>query len=134
MDRNDLYDVGSGIVDAVNDAVGSGDFSRLNESLRNVTGNVGPGIGGNGNGGTGSAGSGGTGAAGYGGTPGGRTYGHAGRASENVTEQYMQRAAGARHHTSFTSKVSPFLQRQVSRGSGNGKIAGGIACFAMAWK
>lgn len=143
MDKNrNIYDVGSDIMDAVNEAVGSGDFSRLNASLRDVTGSA---VGtaadalhdlqGHIQGGSSAAGepAAGTGAGGAaGGTGGGRTYGHAGRASGNVTEEYMRRAAGARHHTVFTSKVSPFLQRKVSRGSGTGKIIGGIACLVMA--
>lgn len=147
MDKKDIYGVGSEIMDAVNEAVGSGDFSKLNASLREVTGSaVGTaadalhGLQGHiqgdrgAAGGSTGAGPGGSGTLG-GGTPGasgGRTYGHAGRSSGNVTEEYMQRAAGARHHTSFTSRVSPFLQRQISRGSGNGSIAGGIACFVLA--
>lgn len=134
MDMKDVYNVGSDIVDAVNDAVTRQDFTGLNETLRNVTGsaagqaadalhNLQGHLQGNGTAGQGAPGGNGT---------EGRVYGHAGRAASNVTQEYMQRASGPRHHTMFTSKISPFLQRQVSRGSGNGKIAGGILSLAFA--
>ena len=140
MDRKDVYEIGNDIMNAVNDAVGTGDFTGLNETLKNVTGAA-----------AGSAadalynlqghlqGSGG--ASGMGnpnaqgnmqGAQGGRTYGYAGRSAENQTEAYMKRAAGARHHTTFASKVSPFLQRKISRASGTGKIVGGIMSLVCA--
>ena len=40
MDKKNIYDVGSDIMEAVNEAVGSGDFSKLNASLRDVTGSA----------------------------------------------------------------------------------------------
>lgn len=144
MDKKNIYDVGSDIMEAVNEAVGSGDFSKLNASLRDVTGSAAGAaadalhdlqghIQGGGSSAAGGSAAGGPAAGTGAGSPGGgRTYGHAGRASGNVTEEYMRRASGARHHTVFTSKVSPFLQRKVSLGSGTGKIIGGIACLVMA--
>ena len=152
MDMKDVYGVGNDILDAVNQAVSKGDFTGLNEkierTMRDVTGAAAgtaadalhdfqgfvqgtPGQGGNA--GTGMPGSAGPSGANVSGGPGGsRTYGHAGRATGNVTEEYMKRAAGARHHTQFTSKISPFLQRRISRGSGTGKIVGGIICLVIA--
>lgn len=135
MDNNDINGIGSGIRDAVDDAVNRGDFTGLNEALKKTVRDV-----------TGSAA--GTAAdalynfQGYmngtsdgqrgGNTAGqGRSYGHAGYSSENVTEQYRQRAAGARHHTTFSSKVSPFLQRKISRASGTGSIIGGVVLLVM---
>ena len=38
MDNKDIIGVGSDIMNAVDDAVNRGDFSGLNETLRNVTG------------------------------------------------------------------------------------------------
>ena len=38
MDRKDVYEIGNDIMNAVNDAVGTGDFTGLNETLKNVTG------------------------------------------------------------------------------------------------
>ena len=136
MDNKDIYGIGSDIKDAVDDAVKSGDFSGLNDALKKTVRDV-----------TGSAA--GTAAdalynfQGYmQGTSGskdgdngggqGRSYGHAGYSSENMTEQYRQRAAGARHHTTFSSKVTPFLQRKISRASGTGRIVGGIFLLVMA--
>ena len=130
MDSKDIIDVGSDIMNAVDDAVNRGDFSGLNETLRNVTGAAAGtaadalhGLqehlqGGDGNGGPSGGGQ------GYpaGGPQQERTYGHAGRSSGNLTEEYMNRAPGARHHTRYTSRISPFLQRKVSRSGGIGKI------------
>ena len=144
MDIKDIYEVGSDIMDAVNEAVGSGDFSGLNETLKNVTGSAAGtaadalyGLKGRLQGGGENTQASGAGNAadkgeGAGSMSGDRRYGHAGRASGNVTEEYMKRAAGARHHTMYTSRVSPFLQRKISRGSGNGKIAGGIVSLVFA--
>lgn len=143
MDK-DINNIGGSIRDAVDDAVNRGDFSGLNEALqktvREVTGSAA---------GTaadalynfqgyvqGTSGTGGSKAAGGQGESGQagqrRSYGHAGYSSENMTEQYRQRAAGARHHTVFSSKVSPFLQRKISRASGTGSIVGGIVLLVMA--
>ena len=135
MDMNDVYSVGSDIMDAVNDAVGSGDFSHLNETLKNVTGaaagsaadalyNLQGHLQGSGAGAE-------TGTRAPDGASGGRVYGHAGRASSNVTEEYMKRATGGGHHTTFSSKISPFLQRKISRQSGTGKIVGGIVSLVF---
>ena len=136
MSIKDVYNVGNDIMDAVNDAVNTGDFSSLNETLKNVTGAAagttadalyglqGKLQGDGGKSGTNAAGTGGAGS-------GQRTYGHAGYASENLTEQYMQRASGARHHTTYTSKLSPFLQRRISRGSGTGTIASGVVLIVF---
>ncbi len=137
MDNKDINGIGSGIKDAVDDAVNRGDFSGLNEAIQKTVRDV-----------TGSAagtaadalynyqkfvqGTSGSGGAGQGGAEQKRTYGHAGRSSENVTEQYKQRAAGARHHTTFSSKFSPFLQRKISRSSGTGSIVGGVVLLVMA--
>lgn len=138
--NKEINGIGSGIMDAVDDAVNRGDFSGLSDAIRKTVWDV-----------TGSAA--GTAADAMNsfqgfvqGTPGNtaggrqpnraagrdRTYGHAGYAEQNVTEQYRQRAAGARHHTTYASKISPFLQRRVSRTSGIGRIVGGIACLVMA--
>ena len=146
MDKRDIFNVGSDIMEAVNDAVNNGDYSGLNETLRNVTGSA-AGTAADAlynlqgrlqNGGSGAGGSGS-----YAGAPGGttsgssqgagqRTYGHAGYASGNVTEEYMKRASGPAHHTKFSSRISPFLQRQVSRNSGIGRIVGGIVSLVCA--
>lgn len=142
MDKRDIFDVGSDIMEAVNDAVSHGDYSGLNETLRNVTGSA-AGTAADAlynlqgrlqNGGSGAGGSGSGAAAQGGGSTGGsqHTYGHAGYASGNVTEEYMKRASGPAHHTRFSSKVSPFLQRQVSRNSGTGSIIGGIVSLVCA--
>lgn len=140
-DKKDINGVGNDIMNAVNDAVNRGDFSRLNETLRNVTGSA-AGTAADAlhdlqshlqGGGQGQAGNGA--AAGQnppGGAQEGRTYGHAGRSSGNQTEEYMKRAAGARHHTRFSSRISPFLQRQVSKSGGTGKIIGGVVSFVFA--
>ena len=108
MDKRDIFNVGSDIMEAVNDAVNNGDYSGLNETLRNVTGSA-AGTAADAlynlqgrlqNGGSGAGGSGS-----YAGAPGGttsgssqgagqRTYGHAGYASGNVTEEYMKRQSG----------------------------------------
>ena len=138
--NKEINGIGSGIMDAVDDAVNRGDFSGLSDAIRKTVLDV-----------TGSAA--GTAAdamnsfQGFvqgtsGNAAGGkqpnqaagqkRTYGHAGYAEQNVTEQYMQRAAGARHHTTYASKISPFLQRRISRTSGIGRIVGGITCLVMA--
>ena len=135
MDNKDIIGVGSDIMNAVDDAVNRGDFSGLNETLRNVTGAA-----------AGTAadalhglqehlqGSGSGGGQGYpaGGPQRERTYGHAGRSSGNLTEEYMNRAPGARHHTRYTSRISPFLQRKVSRSGGIGKIIGGVTSLVFA--
>ena len=135
MDNKDIIGVGSDIMNAVDDAVNRGDFSGLNETLRNVTGAA-----------AGTAadalhglqehlqGSGSGGGQGYpaGGPQQERTYGHAGRSSGNLTEEYMNRAPGARHHTRYTSRISPFLQRKVSRSGGIGKIIGGVTSLVFA--
>ena len=142
MDK-DINNIGGSIRDAVDDAVSRGDFSGLNEALqktvRDVTGSAAgtaadalynfqgyvqgtPPGGSNAGGGQNR-----NGAAGQ-----GRSYGHAGYSAENMTEQYKQRAAGARHHTVFSSKVSPFLQRKISRSSGTGSIVGGVVLLVMA--
>ena len=135
MDNRDINGIGSGIMNAVDDAVNRGDFSGLNDAIQKTVRDV-----------TGSAA--GTAAdALYSfqgfvqGKPGqqganrpadqGRTYGHAGRAAGNVTEQYMQRATGPRHHTRFTSKISPFLQRRVGRSGGIGSLIGGAVCLVL---
>lgn len=141
MENNkDIIGVGSDILDAVNDAVNTGDFSGLNETLRNVTGAAAGtaadalhGLqehlqGGSGSGGT----SGGGQESPAGGPQQGREYGHAGRYSGNLTEEYMNRAPGARHHTRYTSRISPFLQRKVSRSGGIGKIIGGAVSLVFA--
>ena len=138
--NKEINGIGSGIMDAVDDAVNRGDFSGLSDAIRKTVLDV-----------TGSAA--GTAAdamnsfQGFvqgtsGNAAGGkqpnqaagqkRTYGHAGYAEQNVTEQYMQRAAGARHHTTYASKISPFLQRRIGRTSGIGRIVGGITCLVMA--
>ena len=44
----------------------------------------------------------------------------------------MKRASGLAHHTKFSSRISPFLQRQVSRNSGIGRIVGGIVSLVCA--
>ena len=132
MDYKDINGIGSEIMDAVNDAVNRGDFSGLNDTLRNVTGAA-AGTAANaaqsfsermqeafGTPGAGSA------------REGGRTYGHAGRSSVNQTEEYMKRARGASHHTTYSSRISPFLQRKVSKSSGLGSIVGGIVSFVFA--
>ena len=138
MSNNDINGIGSGIRDAVDDAVNRGDFSGLNDAIQKTVRDV-----------TGSAA--GTAAdalysfQGYmQGTPGqkgsapaggqnqGRSYGHAGYSSENMTEQYRQRASGPRHHTTFSSKFTPFLQRRISRSSGTGSIVGGVILLVMA--
>ena len=131
MDNNDINGIGSSIMDAVEDAINRGDFTGLNEAIRQTVWDT-----------VGAAESlynyrgnnqGIPGARRGSGTRGQeRTYGHAGRSAGNLTEQYMQRASGARHHTIFTSRISPFLQRRISRSSGTGKIVGGIACLVMA--
>ena len=131
MDNNDINGIGSSIMDAVEDAINRGDFTGLNEAIRQTVWDT-----------AGAAESlynyrgnnqGIPGARRGSGTRGQeRTYGHAGRSAGNLTEQYMQRASGARHHTIFTSRISPFLQRRISRSSGTGKIVGGIACLVMA--
>ncbi|MDO5133757.1 MAG: 5-bromo-4-chloroindolyl phosphate hydrolysis family protein [Eubacteriales bacterium] len=129
MDMKDIYNVGNDIMDAVNDAVTRQDFSGLNETLRSVTGSA-----------AGQAAdalhslqehlqSDGTAGAASGGE---RTYGHAGRAGGNVTEEYMKRASGPRHHTTYSSRISPFLQQKISRSSGTGRILGGVACLVFA--
>jgi hypothetical protein len=138
--NKEINGIGSGIMDAVDDAVNRGDFSGLSDAIRKTVLDM-----------TGSAA--GTAAdamnsfQGFvqgtsGNAAGGkqpnqaagqkRTYGHAGYAEQNVTEQYMQRAAGARHHTTYASKISPFLQRRIGRTSGIGRIVGGITCLVMA--
>ncbi len=131
MDNNDINGIGSSIMDAVEDAINRGDFTGLNEAIRQTVWDT-----------VGAAESlynyrgnnqGIPGARRGSGTRGQeRTYGHAGRSAGNLTEQYMQRASGARHHTIFTSRISPFLQRRISRSSGTGKIVGGIVCLVMA--
>ena len=139
MDRKDVYEIGNDIMNAVNDAVGTGDFTGLNETLKNVTGaaagsaadalyNLQGHLQGGGASGTGNPNAQGN----MQGAQGGRTYGYAGRSAENQTEAYMKRAAGARHHTTFASRVSPFLQRKISRASGTGKIVGGIMSLVCA--
>lgn len=135
MDNKDINGIGSEIRDAVDDAVNRGDFTGLNEALKKTVRDV-----------TGSAAGtaadalynfqgymqGSSGGQDGGNTAGrGRSYGHAGYSSENVTEQYRQRAAGARHHTTFSSKTSPFLQRKISRASGTGSIIGGVVLLVM---
>ena len=136
MDNRDISGVGNDIMNAVNDAVNRGDYSGLNDTLRNLTGSAAgtaadalydlrDHLQGGGRTDSGQAGQ-------TAGAQGGRTYGHAGRASSNVTEEYMQRATGARHHTRYTSRISPFLQRQVSRSGGIGKIIGGVVSFVCA--
>lgn len=137
----DINGLGSSIMDAVNDAVNSGDYSGLNEALKNATGaaagtaadalnSLKDHLQGSGNG-TAASGAGACG--GKTGSPQGqRTYGHAGYSSGNMTEEYMRRASGSRHHTVYTSKISPFLQRRVSRNSGTGSIVGGIVSLVAA--
>ena len=138
--NKEINGIASGIRDAVDDAVNRGDFSGLSDAIRKTVWEA-----------TGSAA--GTAADALNsfqgfvqGTPGNtaggqqpnraagqnRTYGHAGYADRNVTEEYMQRASGARHHTTYASKLSPFLQRRISRASGIGRIVGGITCLVMA--
>lgn len=138
MDNKDINGIGSGIMDAVDDAVNRGDFSGLNDAIQKAVRDM-----------TGSAAgtaadalfnfqgymqgaSGQKGSAAAGGQNRERTYGHAGYSSENMTDQYRQRAAGPRHHTTFASKFTPFLQRRISRSSGTGSIVSGVVLLVMA--
>ncbi len=139
MDFNDIYDAGGEILDAVTDAINTGDFGGLSEEIRrtveDVTGSVRSGLYGN----TGDP----TLRRGTDNNPyrrngqstrstSGRTgYGAAGTGHWDVREAreqgdnpYRRNSPYVRQHTSFASRLSPFLQRKISRLTGVGQMVG----------
>ena len=148
MDFNDLYDAGSDILGAVTDAINTGDFGDISETIQravdDVTENVrrelyrntgDPTLDGQRR--TSQRGA----AAGSSYRTSQRTgsYSAAGtgegfdvrKAREAGDNPYRRNSPYARQHASFSSRLSPFLQRRISKLSGVGAmIGGGIGIFA----
>ena len=145
MDFNDLYDAGGEILNAVTDAINTGDFGGLSEEIRRTVNDVTDSVRSSMYAGTGDStlrgnrGAGNynpyrTGGQGTRSTSSRAGYGAAGTGRWDVREAreqgdnpYRRNSPYARQHASFASRLSPFLQRKISKLTGvGGMVTGAI--------